>query len=119
MKKRRFRARWKAKKRGERNKLEQRHYDEQIKPLLDSGEYIESFYEAVSFAIQHGDERIIYTPDYFNLRKDGTIAIDECKGGIWRGDSRIRLKLAAGKFPFFDWRAFMYRGKQPPKVEVL
>lgn len=113
------RARWKPKKRGEPNKLEQRHRDTVIEAGIRSGEYVEAFYECLTFAIQHDDQRISYTPDWVILRTDGEIECHEVKGGVWRGDSRIRFKLAAGKYPWLTWKSYLYSGSRPPKVEVL
>lgn len=115
-----MKAKWKAKERGVPNGLEKRHFDEQIKPLLATGHFVWSGYECWSFSLTNdGGQKIQYTPDWVMLRKDGTIVIHEVKGGVWRGDSRLRFKLAADRFPFFDWEAHVYKGKNKPAVEVL
>lgn len=112
-------ARWKPKKRGEPNKLEQRHRDTVIADGIKSGEYVDCLYEAVSFSISHNEERIVYTPDWLILRADGEIEIHEVKGAIYRGDSRVRLRLAASRYYWINWKAYVYSGSKPPEVEVL
>jgi hypothetical protein len=51
-----------------------------------------------------GVTRVSYTPDFLIVMPDGTIRIDEIKGGYIREDADLKFKMAAEKYPFFDWR---------------
>ena len=105
------RARARPKKRGEENSLEAYHRQSYIQPRLDSGEYEEYIgYEALSFALFEDTtgKRVMYTPDHSVKLANGEIELQETKGGMWRGDSRIRFKAAAARYPQFHWRSFLY-----------
>lgn len=52
-----------------------------------------------------------YTPDFMVQMPDDTIEFHETKGGIWRDDSRVKIRVAADKFPF-RFRGFTYQRKQ-------
>lgn len=112
-------ARWKPKVRGVPNKLEQRHRDTVIADGIKRGEYVDCLYEALSFSISHDETRIVYTPDFVILRADGELEVHEIKGHLYRGDSRVRLRLAASRYYWLTWKAYVYTGNKPPKIEVL
>lgn len=40
-----------------------------------------------------------YAPDFLVVRTDGVLEFHETKG-FWRDDARVKLKIAAAKFPF-------------------
>ncbi len=40
-----------------------------------------------------------YTPDFLVMRADGTLEVHEVKGH-WEDDARVKIKVAADKFPF-------------------
>lgn len=44
-------------------------------------------------------EKTFYTPDFMVMRADGEIEIHEVKG-FWEDDARVKIKVAADKFPF-------------------
>lgn len=77
------------------NKTEGR-YALWLRMLRDRGA-IESFqFEAVSLRLADGAR---YTPDFFVVRPTGEIECHEVKG-FWREAARVRIKVAADKFPF-------------------
>ncbi len=41
-----------------------------------------------------------YTPDFMLMMPNGQIEFHEVKGGFIRDDSKVKLKVAAEKFPF-------------------
>lgn len=51
-----------------------------------------------------------YTPDFAVLRADGVMEMHEVKG-YWTDDARVKVKVAAEKFPF----VFKAVYKQPKK----
>ena len=115
------RARARPKKRGEENSLEAYHRQSYIQPRLDSGVYEEYIgYECLSFAIFEDatGKRVMYTPDHALKLANGEVELQEVKGGIWRGDSRLRFKAAAARYPQFHWRSFLYSGKRVKKEEA-
>jgi len=40
-----------------------------------------------------------YLPDFYVLTADGSIECHECKGGRWRDDARVKIKVAATTYP--------------------
>jgi hypothetical protein len=44
-------------------------------------------------------DKTFYTPDYFLMRKTGELECHEVKG-FWEDDARVKIKVAAEKFPF-------------------
>lgn len=47
--------------------------------------------------------RTSYTPDFNVTLIDGTIQMHETKGRFFRDDARVKLKVAANKFPQFQF----------------
>jgi hypothetical protein len=73
-------------------------------------------YEPVTFRLAD-DTR--YTPDFWVLRKDGTLEFHETKG-FMRPQARIRLMVAAAQFP--EFRFFLVTRptvKSPWKIEEM
>lgn len=44
-------------------------------------------------------DKTFYTPDFFVMSSDGTLECHEVKG-FWEDDARVKIKVAAEKFPF-------------------
>lgn len=53
-----------------------------------------------------------YTPDFFILERDGTITLEEAKGH-WEDDARVKIRVAADRFPWFRFVAV----RRVPKKE--
>ena len=111
-----------GKKRGEPNGLELYHRQTHIEDRLKSGELSGVIgYECWTFELFLDAEgkHVNYTPDWVVQRSDSEIELHETKGGRWMGDSRIRFKAAAARYPMFHWTAYVYSGKKIKKVEAL
>lgn len=61
-----------------------------------AGEVSEYHFEAVTFKLAH-DCRL--TPDFFVVLADGTVEFHDAKG-FFREDAKIKMRVAADKFPF-------------------
>ena len=51
-----------------------------------------------------------YTPDFWSLDDDDVLALDETKG-FWRDDAKVKIRVAAEKYPQFRWRAWRKQTK--------
>lgn len=80
---------------GMMNKTE-KAYSLFLSELQRSGEISEYFFECVKLGLGN---RCSYTPDFMVIRNDGRIEMHEVKG-FWRDDARVKIKVAADKFPF-------------------
>jgi len=47
-----------------------------------------------------------YKPDFFVIRQTGKVDIYEVKG-FWRSRDRVRIKVAASLYPYFNWYGAM------------
>jgi hypothetical protein len=81
---------------GAMNKLE-RAYADELGLRQAAGEIQEWLYEAVTLKLAH-DTR--YTPDFFVVTRDGDVEFHETKGGLFRDDAKVKIKVAAARFPF-------------------
>ena len=64
-------------------------------------------FEDVTFRLTSkvpGTTRVSYTPDFVVVLPDSSIRVDEVKGPHIREDSELKFKMAADRYPFFDWR---------------
>jgi hypothetical protein len=80
---------------GQMNKLERR-YSEYLTGQQAAGKIEWFSFEAITLKLAF-DTR--YTPDFFIMRADGVLECHECKGW-WHEDAKIKIKVAAAKFPF-------------------
>jgi hypothetical protein len=60
-------------------------------------------FEAAKVVIATGTKRAWFTPDFAVIRPDGRIEFHETKGW-WRESARLRIKVAAGLYP---WARFV------------
>jgi len=74
-----------------------------------AGEVVCYWYEGVTLKLA-SDCR--YTADFFVLLASGEMEVVEVKGGFVRDDARLKVKLAADRFPF----RFTIAHKQPKKL---
>ena len=79
------------------NKLEQSVYAH----LASRPDVVHVGYEEIRLTLGHRSQ---YTPDFFVVDTSGRIWIVEAKG-FWRDDARVKIKVAARKFPWFDFYA--------------
>lgn len=52
-----------------------------------------------------------YTPDFFVLNADNTVTFYEVKG-FWTDDARIKIKVVAEQFPWYQFTAAYKRTKK-------
>jgi hypothetical protein len=50
-----------------------------------------------------------FTPDFWSLDDDDVLALDETKGH-WRDDAKVKMRVAAERYPLFRWRAWRKQG---------
>lgn len=80
---------------GEMNGLE-KQYANILEQLKMAGEIL--WYEFDSIKLRLA-EKTFYTPDFLVMKKDNSLEIHEVKGH-WEDDARVKIKVAADKFPF-------------------
>lgn len=61
-----------------------------------AGDVLWFAFEAIKLRLA---DATFYTPDYLVMLADGTMEAHEVKG-FWRDDARVKIKVAAGMFPF-------------------
>jgi hypothetical protein len=71
-------------------------YAEHLTARQLRGEILFWMFEGLSFRLADGP---YYTPDFVVQLPDGTIELHETKG-TWREAARLRIKIAADRFPF-------------------
>lgn len=71
-------------------------YDAHLRLLEGAGEILWRKYEALTLKLAP-DTR--YTPDFVVMDKDGFLECHEVKG-FWDDKARVKIKVAADKFPF-------------------
>jgi hypothetical protein len=81
---------------GQMNATERR-YSEVLDARVHVGQVAEWWYEALTLKLAH-DTR--YTPDFMVVLADGSIECHEVKGGFYREDAQVKVKVAARMFPF-------------------
>jgi hypothetical protein len=77
------------------NKLE-RDYAGYLEGLKIAGRVIWYEFDAVKLRLAHAT---FYTPDFLVMFADDTLEVHEVKGH-WEDDARVKIKVAADKFPF-------------------
>lgn len=80
---------------GQMNKLEA-SYAMELEVRKRAGEIVNYWFEAITLKLAP-DTR--YTPDFAVLMADYTMELHETKG-FFRDDAKVKLKIAAEKFPF-------------------
>jgi hypothetical protein len=80
---------------GKMNKTEDR-YAAHLAQLRMAGEIFWYGFEAVKLRLA---DSTFYTPDFAVMAKDGVLEMHEVKGH-WQDDARVKIKVAAEKFPF-------------------
>lgn len=100
---------------GVMNKTEER-YARHLELLKRGGDIVDYFFESVTLKIAR-DCR--YTPDFLVINTKLEIEFHEVKG-YWMDDARVKIKVAANKFPFYflaakptrdGWEIEKFRGE--------
>ena len=76
-------------------------YADYLELLKIGGEIIKWQFEAVKLKLA---DSTFYTPDFIILTSDGFLEIHEVKG-FWQDDARVKIKVAAKEFPYFQFIA--------------
>ncbi len=71
-------------------------YGAHLAALQAAGEVAWFVFEGVKLRLA---DNTFYTPDFAVLRVDGAIEMHEVKGH-WQDDARVKIKVAADRFPF-------------------
>lgn len=71
-------------------------YSDHLELLKRAGEVAWYAFEAVKLRLA---DNTFYTPDFAVMAKDGVIELHEVKG-FWQDDARVKIKVAADKYPF-------------------
>lgn len=62
-----------------------------------AGEVLWYAFEAIKLRLA---KKTFLTVDYFVMTSDFQLEAHEIKGGFWEDDARVKIKVAAEKFPF-------------------
>jgi hypothetical protein len=54
-----------------------------------------------------------YTPDFMVIADDDVVEFHEVKGGFWRDDAKVKIRVAAQMYPMFRFYSFF---KEPKKL---
>lgn len=80
---------------GEMNVTES-EYAQRLELQKRAGEILWYLFEGMNLRLPGG---VFYAPDFAIMTKDGYLEIHEVKG-YWTDDARVKIKVAAGTFPF-------------------
>lgn len=75
----------------------EREYDAYLWLLRHSGEVLWHKYEGIKLRLA---EKCFLTVDFAVLPKSGVIELHETKGGWFRDDAKVKLRVAASLYPF-------------------
>jgi len=91
---------------GVMNKLEGR-YAEYLEGQKLAGEIIAWQFEPIKFRLA---KATFYSPDFLVIVKNNRIRFDEVKG-YWEDDARVKIKVAANLFPWFEFYGVTFHKK--------
>lgn len=80
---------------GSLNKTEA-EYEQLLKDALSLGDIAWYRFEGLKLRLA---DNTFYTPDFVVMKTDGQIECHEVKG-FWTDDARVKIKVAAGQYPF-------------------
>jgi hypothetical protein len=80
---------------GEMNGLEKK-YAAYLDELKHAGDILDYWFDCVKLRLA---DKTFYTPDFLVMNADTSLEIHETKGH-WEDDARVKIKVAADKFPF-------------------
>lgn len=80
---------------GTMNSMEAK-YAEHLATLQIAGDVLFYKFEGIKLRLA---ENCFYTPDFLVQTADEVIELHECKG-MWMGDARVKIKVAAAMYPF-------------------
>ncbi|MGU3540024.1 DUF1064 domain-containing protein [Methylobacterium sp. A54F] len=71
-------------------------YARHLEAMRATGELAWFLFEGVKLRLS---DACFYTPDFAVMRADGALEMHEVKG-FWADDARVKIKVAAERFPF-------------------
>jgi hypothetical protein len=71
-------------------------YAQHLNALKLAGDVLWFEFEGIKLRLADDTQ---YTADFFVLTRDGVLEVHETKG-FWRDDARVKIKVAAEKYPF-------------------
>lgn len=80
---------------GKKNKTEEA-YGNHLEALKHAGEVAWYMFEGMKLRLA---DNTFYTPDYAVMLSDGSMECHEVKG-YWMDDAKVKIKVAAGLYPF-------------------
>jgi len=89
------------------NKTEAKYADD-LEAMKLAGDIADWRFEPLKLRLA---DRTYYTPDFMVIFPDGAIRFDEVKG-FWRDDARVKFKVAAEQFPWFQFMAVQALSKK-------
>jgi hypothetical protein len=89
------------------NKLEA-SFERRLADRKHWGEILDYWFEEVKFRLAG---RTFYTPDFTVAELGGSMSVWEVKG-YWRDDARVKIKVAAEKYPHIRWVAVRWIGRE-------
>lgn len=90
------------------NGTERRYAECILEPMKRKGLILEWRFEGVRLRLAR---RTHYTPDFLVVRPGPTFELHEVKG-LWRDDARVKIKIAAERFPWFQFFAVRWDAGQ-------
>lgn len=99
-------------KKGKMNRLEAA-YAQHLQSQVLTGAIDAWFFESLKFKL--AENACGYTPDFMVVRADGVIEFHEVKGH-WEDDARVKIKVAADKFPFVFYGVTRVKNKVGGRV---
>lgn len=101
---------------GVMNQLEARYAREVLAPRHLAGQIQGWLFEPLKLRIA---DRCFYEPDFLVISEDDTLEFHEVKGH-WEDDARVKIKVAAARFPWFRFVAITRaRVVKPPAVQKV
>lgn len=98
------------------NKLEA-DYAAHLESLRRNGEISMWMYEPLKLNLAPG-QACSYTPDFMVVSRDNVLELHEVKG-FWEDDARVKIKVAADKFPFVFVTVSRRRKSDPWRYEFF
>lgn len=90
------------------NKTEAK-FDRRLADDKHAGLILDYWFEGVKFRLA---DNTFLTPDFVVAMPDGSMIVYEVKGGFTREDARVKIKVAADRYPFLRWVVAKYVNRE-------
>jgi hypothetical protein len=82
--------------------------------MKERGTIQEWWYEPFTLILtKKGKRKTTYTPDFLVINHAGAVEIHEVKG-FWRGDARVKFKMAVDLNPWAEFKVITRKTKNSP-----